>query len=108
MKCSLDNSGIISNAADLREGEFVERRADALLAALHGGRALRCVQLHYLVVFNHYTVLKKERQFWMKSPHLNVSIRLIARVMSDEVDKRTANPASRVIFLLLLDAPLQT
>lgn len=82
----------------------MERRANALLAALHGGRALRSIQRHHLAVFNHYTVLKKERQFWMKSLHLNVSIMFIARVMSDEVDKRTANPDSRVIFLLLLDA----
>lgn len=67
MKCSFENSGIMSNAADLREREFVERRANALLAALHGGRALRSVQRHRLAVFNHYTVLKKERQFWMKS-----------------------------------------
>lgn len=63
MKCSLENSGIISNAADLREGEFVERCADALLAALHGGRTLRSIQRHRLAVFNHDTVLKKERQF---------------------------------------------
>lgn len=86
----------------------MERRADALLAALHGGRALRSVQRHRLAVFNHYTVLKKERQFWIRSPHLNVSIMFIARVMSDEVGKRTANPDSGVIFPLPPDALLQT
>lgn len=37
----------------------MERRADALLTALHGGGALRCVQGHQLVAFNHHAVLKK-------------------------------------------------
>lgn len=46
----------------LWEGEFVERHADALLAALHGGRALRCVERYRLAVFNHDTVLARTEE----------------------------------------------
>lgn len=43
---------------DSCEGEFVNGHANASLTALHGGRALWCVQGHGLVIFNHYTLLK--------------------------------------------------
>lgn len=48
-----------ADVTHLREGELVERHADALLTALHGGRALWCIQGHHLVGFNHHTILKK-------------------------------------------------
>lgn len=48
----------MSNVEDLREGEFVERHANAFLTALHGGRTLWCIQCHCLAVFNHYTTLR--------------------------------------------------
>lgn len=38
----------------------MERYADALLTALHGGRALWCIQGHHLFGFNHHTILKKQ------------------------------------------------
>lgn len=42
----------------------MQRCADALLAALHGGRTLWCVQGHHLVGFNHYATLKLEAKFY--------------------------------------------
>lgn len=44
--------------AHLREGELVNRHANALLTALHGGRTFWCVQGHHLAVFNHHTILR--------------------------------------------------
>lgn len=41
----------------------MERHADALLTALHGGRTLWCLQCHRLVVFNHETTLRRRHQF---------------------------------------------
>lgn len=55
----LEKENLEMHVAHLREGELVEGGADALLAALHGGRALRCVQGHRLVGFNYHTILKK-------------------------------------------------
>lgn len=54
----MHNKSSCSRVADLREGELVERHADALLTALHVGRALWCIQRHRLAAFNHYTTLR--------------------------------------------------
>lgn len=55
----MHDKGSCSRVADLREGELVERQADALLTALHVGGALWCVQRHCLAAFNHYTTLRR-------------------------------------------------